>query len=235
MINKKLIRLGQIIFIGLLFMQMVSCKKNNDNNIPDPSPTIITDIDGNIYHTVNIGNQVWMVENLSTTRYNDGTPIPLVYDPYTWYYLTTPGYCFYVYDTTAHQDIYGALYNWYAVNTGKLAPKGWHIPTFDEWTTLITYLGGDSIAGAKLKEKDTTHWFPPNSSANNESGFTALPGGVNAQIIFSMGYYGYWWSSSKNSFGNPQAWYWCMSYDNAQTYRNLGPMYYGYSVRCIRN
>jgi uncharacterized protein (TIGR02145 family) len=86
-----------------------------------------------------------------------------------------------------------------------------------------------------LKEKGTTHWLSPNSGANNESGFAALPGGVNIQILCNMGYYGYWWSSSQSSYDNPNAWYWALSYDNTKTVSYICPKYYGYSVRCIKN
>ena len=114
------------------------------SNIVTATPNVV-DIDGNVYHTVTIGTQVWMVENLKTTRYNDGTAIPLVTDGTAWAALTTPGYCWYNNDSATYKNTYGALYNWYAVNTGKLAPTGWHVPTDSEWTVLTTYLGGESL------------------------------------------------------------------------------------------
>ncbi len=145
----------------------------------------VTDIDGNIYHTVTIGTQVWMVENLKVTKYNDGNVIPYVTDSVSWGKLQTPAYCFYNNDIK-NKTIYGALYNWYSVNTGKLAPNGWHVAKDSEWKTLITFLGDpsnnalfgeDSIAGGKMMEIGTSHWIGLNSGANNSSGFTALPGG----------------------------------------------------------
>ena len=114
--------------------------------------------------------------NLKTTKYNDGTSIPNVTNDTSWSNLTTGAYCWYNNDVS-YKNPYGALYNWYAVNTGKLAPKGWHVPSDAEWTTLITYLGGESIAGGKLKEAGTTHWLSPNTEATNSTGFSALPGG----------------------------------------------------------
>lgn len=152
----------------------VSCKKDSDNN--DDNNSII-DIEGNVYQTVIIGTQVWMAENLRTTKYNDGSSIPLVTEAAAWDDLNSPGYCWYDNDSINYKDTYGALYNWNAINTGKLAPVGWHVATDADWTTLTTYLGGDSIAGGKLKEQGTSHWAIPNTGASNTSGFTGLPAG----------------------------------------------------------
>jgi uncharacterized protein (TIGR02145 family) len=137
----------------------------------------VTDTDGNVYHTVIIGTQEWMVENLKTRRFNDGSAIPLVASSSAWPTLTTAGYCWYNNDSAANSATYGALYNWFAVNAGKLAPTGWHVPSDSEWNVLITYLGGESVAGGRLKEAGTVHWNSPNAGATNEFGFTALPGG----------------------------------------------------------
>jgi uncharacterized protein (TIGR02145 family) len=136
----------------------------------------VTDIDGNAYNIVTIGGQAWMKENLKVTKYKDGTTIPLVTATGAWVALTTPGYSFYNNSVTG--GVYGALYNWYTVNTGKLCPTGWHVPSTTEWTTLETFLGGASVAGGKLKETGTSKWFSPNTGATNETGFTALPGGA---------------------------------------------------------
>ncbi|MBI5010148.1 MAG: fibrobacter succinogenes major paralogous domain-containing protein, partial [Bacteroidia bacterium] len=137
----------------------------------------VSDIDGNVYQTVTIGTQVWMKENLKTTKLNDGIALPNVIDNAAWAALTTTGYCWYNNDATTYKSTYGALYNWYAVNTGKLCPIGWHVPSDDEWTLLTTFRGGYSVAGGKLKETGTLHWTSPNTGATNETGFTALPGG----------------------------------------------------------
>jgi uncharacterized protein (TIGR02145 family) len=198
-------------------------------------PPPITDIDGNIYNTVSIGTQIWMASNLVTTKYNDGTSIPLVTDGTAWSNLTTPGYCWYNNDATTYKATYGALYNWYAVNTGKLCPSGWHMPTTDEWTTLITYLGGASIAGATLKETGTTHWISPNTGATNSSGFTGLPGEMrNGSGVFDpIGYYGYWWTATEYSAG--YALYWYLGYNFTTIYGANGYMRIGFSVRCVKN
>ncbi len=196
----------------------------------------ITDVDGNTYKVIKIGNQIWMTENLKTTHYNDGTAIPLVTDNTAWGNLNTPGYCWYNNDATAYKDTYGALYNWYAVNTGKLAPTGWHVPTIAEWTTLTDYLGGKSVAGGKLKETGTTHWTSPNTGATNETGFTALPGGdryFSSGNFNDVGNYGFWWSATEPFVAN--AFYCCMSNSKSSVYSSCYDAALGYSVRCVRD
>jgi uncharacterized protein (TIGR02145 family) len=202
----------------------------------------VKDIDGNVYKTVIIGKQVWMAENLKTTKYNDGKAIPLVTDDNSWKTLTTPGYCWYKNDASANKNKYGALYNWYSVSTNKLCPGGWHVPTDEEWRTLTTYLGGESVAGGKLKEKGTTHWGSTNTGATNESGFTALPGGdrnyagafddsgSNIEIFRSNGC---WWSSTElNTFN---AYYRRLYNSLNNIYSSLSVKQFGYSVRCIKD
>jgi len=192
----------------------------------------VTDIDGNVYHTITIGTQVWMVENLRTTKYNDGTSIPLVTDSVEWSTLSTPGYCWYNNDAA---NPYGALYNWFTVNTGKLAPTGWHVPTSAEWTILTTYLGGASVAGGKLKETGTTHWLSPNEGANNETGFTALPGGFRFSngAYYYIGDRGYWWSSSE--YDVYEAWGRGMTSFYSDVNIFFAIKIFGHSVRCVRN
>lgn len=219
-----------IIIMGLLFLAGF-CQKEDD----DDASGAITDKDGNVYTSVIIGTQEWMAENLKTTKYNDGTDIPLVTDDYEWGDLTTDAYCWYNNDAATYKTPYGALYNWYAVNTGKLCPTGWHIPTDEEWTELTDYLGGTSVAGGKLKESGTTHWNSPNTGATNETGFTALPsgyrnyGGTYDDIVN----YGYWWSSQE--FSTTEAYYRDMSYNDISIYRGNDYKLYGFSVRCLRD
>jgi len=192
----------------------------------------ISDYDGNVYNTVKIGGQIWMAENLKTTKYNNGTDIPLVTDNTAWANLTTPAYCWYN-NNSSYKDTYGALYNWYTVNTGNLCPSGWHVPSDAEWTTLIDYLGGEP--GGKLKETDTTHWHSPNIGATNESGFTALPGGVRdvSGMFGNIGYYGYWWSATED--GTDLAWYRDMTYNGSYVARYNTHKKLGFSVRCVRD
>lgn len=156
------------------------------------NPTItygtMTDQEGNVYKTVTIGNQVWMAENLRTTRYNDGTPIPLDTNIARWRTSVEPAYCN-VNNTYNAQEIavYGRLYNWYAVETGKLAPKGWRVPSEADWKLLYAYLGGNVKAAGLMKEAGTAHWLSPNTGATNASGFTALPSGYRNEIGYFIG------------------------------------------------
>jgi uncharacterized protein (TIGR02145 family) len=199
------------------------------SSIVTTTPNVV-DIDGNIYHTVTIGTQAWMVENLKTTKYNDSSAIPLDTNSSTWGGLTTGAYCWYNNDSTTYKNPYGALYNWYAVSTGKLAPTGWHVPTDSEWTVLTTFLGGTSVAVRALEDTGTTYWLPPKAGATNSSGFSALPGGGRFPGIFGyIGYYGWWWSSTAYNASNS----WVL------TIPNNGSVGYfsnnnGYSVRCLR-
>jgi uncharacterized protein (TIGR02145 family) len=197
----------------------------------------INDIDGNTYKTVQIGNQIWMAENLRTTNFNDGTPIPLMTGEPFWIPYSDPGY-FWCYNDPANvKDTYGALYNWYAVSTGKLCPNGWHLPTDEEWTILTDYLGGEGIAGGKLKEVGTIHWSIPNTSATNLSGFSALPGGYvydNIQFL-SMGIKGFWWSSTIYPDNSLYALYRVMYNNFCDISRAEMNKQQGLSVRCIKD
>lgn len=168
-------RIFNFIFILLLVIGIINLFSCNADE-PILANTV-TDIDGNVYHTVEIGTQTWMVENLRTTKFNDGIAIPEISDSTEWTMTTSPGYCWFKNDSISFKEKYGALYNWYTVNTGKLAPVGWHIPNKNEWETLFAYLGGESLAGGKLKESGTKNWFSPNTNATNLTGFSALPSG----------------------------------------------------------
>jgi len=196
-----------------------------------------TDIDGNVYNTVTIGDQTWMASNLKTTKYNDGSAIPNETVNATWAGLSTGAYCDYA-NTPSNSTTYGRLYNWYAVNTGKLCPTGWHVSTDAEWTTLITtYLEGEAVAGGKLKEAGTTHWTPTNDGATNSSGFTALPGGNRNDVgeFSNIGQGGAWWSSTEDTGTANSAWARGMDYNFSSVGRGGFKERYGISVRCIRN
>jgi uncharacterized protein (TIGR02145 family) len=178
---------------------------------------IIKDIDGNVYHTITIGTQVWVTENLQTTKYNDGTVIPLVTEQSAWYDLHAPGICWYNNDESANRNIYGALYNWYALDTGKLCPPGWHVPSDEEWTILIEYLGGDTIAGGKIKE---TGALP--AGFRGKIGF--YPASENAAIF---------WSSTV--FDSDDAWTRYFQPDSILAGREHGGKYHGFSIRCLKD
>ena len=195
----------------------------------------VTDIEGNVYHTVIIGTQEWMLENLKTTKYRDGTSIPNVTNNTSWSNLTTGAYCDYN-NTPSNSATYGKLYNWYAATDAhNIAPTGWHVPTDAEWSTLITYLEGESVAGGKLKEIGTTHWISPNTGATNETGFTALPGGKRQynRTFYGIGVIGCWWSATE--YNATYAWYHGMGYGGSNAERNGDNKEVGFSVRCLRD
>jgi uncharacterized protein (TIGR02145 family) len=195
----------------------------------------ITDIDGNVYHTVTIGTQTWLTENLKTTRFNDSTAIPLVTEKASWAYLTTPGYCWYNNDSLSYKSKFGALYNWYSVNTGKLAPKGWHVATADEWDLLTAFLGND-VAGGKLKGTGTLNWMSPNTGATNDTGFSAFPGGGRGNddgTFDNMGYIGFFWTSTMldYTYGKFRS----LGYNNSGVGQSGSGKDNGLSVRCVKD
>ena len=199
----------------------------------------ITDVEGNIYNMVTIGTQIWMKENLKTIKYNDGTPIIPGKTNADWM-GTDPRYCWYNNDINKKQTV-GALYKWYTINTGKLCPKGWHVPNSKEWETLVIYLGGFEIAGAKLKS--STGWINSinGTGANNSSGFTALQCGYRnneGPEEFYMAWthgsnYAYWWSTDVKDDKIAKGYY---LFDGNAT---VGDIFlqksYGLSVRCIKD
>jgi uncharacterized protein (TIGR02145 family) len=194
-----------------------------------------TDYDDNSYHVVQIGDQLWMAENLRTTKYGNGEEIPEVTEASTWGNLSTGAFCYFGNDP-ANAPIFGCLYNWFAViDSRNLCPYGWHVPTDAEWTTLTDYLGGEVFAGGKLKETGFAHWSIPNSGATNETGFSALPGGLHfGNVGFSyLGYYGYWWSSTDIDAGF--AWRRHMGYDYSYFFRDDFNKKSGFSVRCLKD
>lgn len=221
---------------------------------------ILTDIDGNVYTTVKIGNQIWMAENLKVTRYRNGDPIPNVTGKIEWKNLRIGAYC--NYDNNSNTAVtYGRLYNWYAINDSRnIAPAGWHVPSDEEWKILEKHLGMrssevDSVSergtdeGGKLKEHGTTHWKSPNIVATNHwdweslnivvvapksSGFTALPGGFRHAngAFFLIGKVGYWWSSTESG---SYAWWRTLDYFYSSVNRGASNLMNGVSVRLVRD
>ncbi len=185
--------------------------------------------------SITIGTQQWMIVNLDVETYRNGDTIPQVTDKAAWPALTTGAWCYYNNDA-ANGAKYGKLYNWYAVNDLRgLAPQGWHIPNDAEWTTLSTLLGGEVLAGGKLKEVGTLNWQRPNTKATNESGFSALPGGARdyGGTFNNVGGYGYWWSATVGN--SPYAWYRYLYYDGGSLGRTNVIKKIGFSVRCLRD
>ena len=212
--------------------------------------TEIADIEGNKYKTVSIGTQIWMAENLKTIKYNDGTPIPLVTDSTKWGYLETPAYCWFRNNESKYKNTYGALYNFYAVKTGKLCPQGWHVSSNDDWYKLSAFLIDNNDIGGKLKEKGTAHWSPPNTDATNETGFTALPGsGREFQGRFGymftdpIGKGGSWWTSEADTLqeipptddptinGVNRG----LKFDSGGLWEGSYSFEFGFSVRCVKD
>ncbi len=254
---KRNILICLIIVIGTALILSSSCQKDEDNPVtvnltngkttavfnPNKTYGTLTDIDGNIYKTITIGSQTWMAENLRTTKHNDGTGIRLAEENNAWtnsYNKST--YC--NYNNTSNNDsiaTFGRLYNGFAVFTGKLAPVGWHVPTDDEWATLINYLGTDTIPYFKLQEIGSTHWLSPHNSVTNESGFTALPGGFRygsfGTNFMAIGKVCRFWTSSEHEENANNAW--CWRWDNNNNYISYGRNWKfkcdGYSVRCVKD
>lgn len=195
---------------------------------------VLKDASDNIYATVMIGNQIWMAEDLKTSRFNDGKEIPLVTDDKEWGNLKTPAYCWFENDSANKID-YGALYNWFAVNTKKLCPKGWHVPKDTEWDEMLMSLGDINTRADKLKEAGTDHWQGALGIATNESGFTALPGGMRFDKglfpVSGRNYCVWWTSTGSDNF----AWNRGLYFASSKTYKGHEDMRSGFSVRCIKD
>jgi uncharacterized protein (TIGR02145 family) len=231
-------------------MMFASACSNGDGQ-SGPAPIVtgtMTDIEGNVYPTVIIGKQEWMAANLKTTTYNDGTPIPQVTDASAWSSILLGGAYSWYDNDLANKEVYGALYNWSTVETGKLCPTGWDVPVSENWGALTDYLGGKDalgqnldgkvVAGGKLKEKGTLHWQSPNTGATNASGFTALPGGRRSMdgSFQEMGQRAYWWCQDQDDFFLVAASeFWALSYDSTTSGGATSPWEYGDSMRCLRN
>jgi uncharacterized protein (TIGR02145 family) len=207
-------------------------------NVHNPAKTYgsMTDQQGNVYKTIVIGTQEWMAENLKTTIYRNGNVIDNVTDDVQWSGLTTGAWVSYNNDSQ-YDCPYGKLYNWYAVvDPRHVCPTGWHEPTDGEWTTLTNYLGGESVAGGKMKSTGLQYWISPNTEATNESGFSGLPGGYRSYAdgsYNSIGSYGFWWSSSEYQVNLAWTRYLYFDFGNANQFNNTKQD--GFSVRCLRD
>ena len=237
-------------FILLLMLLIFSnsCKKEDNN--PSLNGKVM-DIDGNVYTTVTIGSQVWLVENLKVTKYRNGDPIPNVTDHIQWGNLTTGAYCEFN-NNIENGAKYGNLYNWYAVNDSRnIAPIGWHISTDEDWTILVNNLKAnygtpnrvviDLAAKTDWAFSDDALSVGYDLSQNNSSGFTALPGGC--RFIFDENHNvggfvntvvsGLWWSSDESNVGN--AFYRAISVSYDEMYRGYNYKGCGFSVRCVKD
>lgn len=233
-------------FAGTIFLS--SCELNSDE---DTNPTnnrseakfnpalsygTVTDVDGNIYKTIRIGEQTWMAENLRVTRYNDGSIIPEEKDNESWNHLRSGAFC--SINHTLYPDslaTYGRLYNWHSVNTGKLAPKGWHIPDYADWNVLLDHLGGKNTTGGKLKEAGFYHWNAPNEAADNFSGFTAIPAGIrnNTGFVNTGNEVSYWCSNDDGTAMNAYYFFITTQTGNLNWSKKLQSE--GLSIRCVKD
>jgi uncharacterized protein (TIGR02145 family) len=221
---KDIFILVSVVFLMIILIAF-GCKKIK-------KPATIADADGNDYLIVTIDNQVWMAENLRTTKYNDSAFISNLVTDKDWNGSSTPAYCWYDNDPAANKLSYGGLYNIYAVTTGKLCPTGWHVPNDADWTTLINYLGGGNTALGKLMETGSKYWGK-NTLANNESGFTGLPGGYRWAGFNNLGGAAFWWSSTVGDTYSTKTSHFELTDSALLTKFPIGS--FGYSVRCLKN
>lgn len=256
----KLFFMKRLLYLSFIFSVFFSCKRTegctdplatnfvygasvDDGSCvyPEPIPTV-TDIDGNVYETVTIGDQQWMAENLKTSSYSNGDPILHEIDSTNWLNLDSGAFCWL--DNNDGNDFYGKLYNWYAVQDSRnLCPTGWHVPTNAEWNELTDYLGGNLIAGKKMK--DSVLWngysswniYCPEDTCQgtNESGFTGSPWGCRWDDgdFYNFGYAGHWWSSTEEAIG--VAWSRVLWYSTPMVIDTFYYVNNGFSVRCVQD
>ena len=224
---------------------LTGCNKEEEEVFTNVGSTsqanTVTDIDGNVYHTVKIGSHIWMVENLRTTKYRNGDPIQPLASVSLWSKTTGGAYCNYD-NKEDNAKKYGRLYNWNAVDDARnIAPAGWHVARDDEWMEMVIDLGGLFVAGAKLKQAGTANWQYPNTSATNASGFTALPGGFRDEygVFSSAGSVGGWWTSafagSCPLSGVSRAYLWQMQTTSGGVDKLSPNIQMGFSVRCVKD
>ena len=241
---KKVLNYFNPLFCGLFLILAMNCKK--EDNLESTTPI---DSDGNTYRLAKIGTQYWMIDDLKTTKYNDGTPIPYIIDNGQWGIVTTGAYCYYENDP-AYKDYFGILYNWNAVNSGKLCPRGWHVPSKNEWMTLENYLieNGFNYDGSKSRNKIAkslsapTDWdqsavlgSPGNDlTKNNVTDFTAYPGGYRYSDGSHRAFQsGFWWSSTE--YNSTNSWYMNIDYDSPETFMLQAAKHNGCSIRCVKD
>ena len=247
-----------ILLVVLLTGCLPSDNPTESNITEPPNPNemnaegTVTDIDGNIDNTIKIGNQVWTVENLRVTKYTDGTPIPQIQDNNEWSNSDTGAYCYYGTPVTVINKNYGVLYNWYTINTGKLTPKGWHIPTYSDWEKLEEYLVANgycwdgttddnkiamSLAGQTgWKYYECDGCVGNDTTNNNSTGYSAFPAGYrdsDGNYDFNR-QYATWWSSTESA-SVTSAFYYSINYSRPYPYCHPFDKNHGLSVRLIRD
>jgi uncharacterized protein (TIGR02145 family) len=239
MTEAKRLSISVMIAFGIAILSTNESNRGiaSSDTIPSQaSVKAVSDVDGNKYSTVAIGNQIWMVENLKVTRYRDGTQIPRVEDDKEWAIVDIGAWCRPALDPSMEIAAYGLLYNYRAVSDCRgLCPDGWHVPTAAEWRELIGYLGGAGIAGGKMKVTSAGSWSIQPLGTTNESGFSALPAGGRGRLSGAgeAGNYATWWSSTQHD--SLYAWHWGLHPDKHEIRYNPGHVQSGFSVRCIKN
>lgn len=225
----------RIYFLLLVFFIFSGCSDDESANSPDASAS---DIDGNVYKTVTIGDQVWMAENLKTTKYSDGTDIPYIENGGDWPQIrdSRPAFTWFEYNES-YKDVYGGYYNWHAVNTGKLCPTGWHVPSNQEFSILVTFLGGEEDAGINLKAKGSEYWDDWDTEPTDLVGFRAIGAGYNDWYF--PGRSAYFWSSDENDQvdredQDTKGGFLSLGTGNS-AYVGYASKFRGYSVRCIKD
>ncbi len=239
--ENKIIQYFSVLFGGLLILY--SCNTGNsssNNNSNNTLQNIVKDIDGNVYHLVEIGEQLWLKENLKVTHYQNGDPIPHLADSVAWNNSKKGAYCNYD-NNPKTGDEYGRLYNWHAINDERgLCPPGWHVATYDEFSELCYLYGGPLDCGMYLKEAGTVHW-KYDSLPNNLSGFTALPGGHRDEKGFSrLGSYAFFWNKEEYEEISPESgrkeWaYECSFQPGTYFNHDWGHKFRGMSIRCVKD
>ncbi|MCX6267925.1 MAG: T9SS type A sorting domain-containing protein [Bacteroidetes bacterium] len=214
---------------GTVYMDVPTATKTITFNF-----ILCTDYDNNSYTIVQIDDQWWMAENLKATKYNTGDDIPEVTGQSNWMGQSSGAYCYFDNDPN-NALVYGCLYNWYAATDYRNpCPANWHVPSDDEWILLTSFLGGEAIAGGKMKETGIVHWFSPNTGATNESGFTVIAGGNRSYGNFdAMGYGGSFWSTTP--FDDVFAWNRDIFYYTTAANRHGTDKKSGLSLRCVKN
>ncbi len=235
---------NRLVLLGLIIVGMSSCKHEIDlTGFPHPKdeppvvvpcPDSLVDIDGNVYNVIDVDGTCWIASNLKVSRFTNGDSIPLETEGSSWIQLNTPAQCYYDNDSV-NLNIYGRLYNGYSVIDSRgLCPTGWKVPHDSDWVNMAKFLGGESVAGDKLKTLDL--WYGPGTPATDEIGFSAKPGG--SRIIQGNGSFGSltnmgnWWSSKENGSDvlvNRQ-----ITYANSNLAQASNSKKVGFSVRCIR-
>jgi uncharacterized protein (TIGR02145 family) len=239
-VSHVLSEIDSVTFFTITDPSAHSCGASNVHN-PDLEFGTMTDQEGNVYRTIVIGTQEWMAENLNTGTYRNGEPIPTGLSDIQWNTAGTAsgifGACANFNNNEQNSCPFGKLYNFYAVTDPRnLCPTGWHVPTDDEWTILTSFLGGEEIAGGKMKSTGLQYWNSPNQDASNESGFSGLAGGMryNFGLFDLSGFFGLWWSSTSLD-GGGLAWFRSLSYSTEDIQRGNNSWEFGYSIRCLKD